>query len=94
MYVDCENDFLVGIKLFDALIDKQILDEAISTKRQLTKTIRDDEDKDAITEFKDMESDVNITREMTPEDIEYYTMLFNRYISENTDGIKSRSYIQ
>ena len=86
MYVDCENDFLVGIKLFDALIDKQILDEAISTKRQLTKTIRDDEDKDAITEFKDMESDVNITREMTPEDIEYYTMLFNRYISENTDG--------
>ncbi len=86
MYIDCETDFIEGIKLFDALIDKQILDEAISTKRQLTKSIKDDEDTDAMTEFKDMDTDININKEMTPEDIEYYTMLFNRYISENDEG--------
>ena len=86
MYIDCETDFLEGIKLFDALIDKQILDEAISTKRQLTKSIKDDEEPDALTEFKDLDADINIQKQMTPEDIEFYTSLFNRYISENADG--------
>ena len=87
MYIDCETDFIEGIKLFDALIDKQILDEAISTKRQLSKSIKDDEDNDAIIEFKYMDTDISINKEMTQEDIEYYTMLFNRYISENDEGV-------
>ena len=86
MYIDCENDFLEGIKLFDALIDKQILDEAISTKRQMSKTIKEDEEPDALTEFKDLDAEMGMKREMTPADIEFYTSLFNRYLSDNEDG--------
>ena len=86
MYIDCENDFLEGIKLFDALIDKQILDEAISTKRQMSNTIKEDEEPDALTEFKDLDAEMGMKREMSPVDIEFYTTLFNRYVSENEEG--------
>jgi len=41
MYLSCEQDFKEALKIFDAIIDKQILEESVSIKEQLAETMNE-----------------------------------------------------